>query len=117
MAGEVAFAYIGTSVEYTADTVPAAIVLHAEIDPALPVNRSVTFTWFKDRTAVTELSFYSPIYTITTESYYSRLFVRVGGGYPITGTYSCLIEDSFVSEIQVGMEILQSTICKSDPVC
>ncbi len=112
MANSTAVAHIGTSVTYTADAVPDAIVLYAEVNPSLLFSGSVTFTWFKDHTAVTELSFYSLVYTITSESLNSRsrLHIQVGSGYPVTGTYSCLIEN------KAGMTILQSTICKSDPV-
>ncbi len=113
IAGEVTVAYIGTSVEYTADALPDGIILHAELDPALLVNGSVTFTWFKDRIEVTQLSFFSIVYTIATETFYSRLFIRIRGAYPVTGTYTCLIENTFMSEVVVGMEVVQSTICES----
>lgn len=112
--GEVVLADVGTSVEYTAEVSPVGIVFHAELDPAiiLPANGSVTFTWFKDRSAITDISFYHIVYTVTTDFYWSRLFVRIGSGHPVTGTYSCLIENSFMSEINVGMEIVQSEICE-----
>ena len=112
--GEVTLVHIGMSVRYTAEAMPLFIILHAELDPTLLVNGSVTFTWFKDRTAVTELSFYRIVYRIASYYHYSRLFIQVGGAYPITGDYSCLIEnDYYTTEPKVGMEIRQSTVCES----
>ena len=108
-AGEMTFARVGTSVEYASGNAPAIIVFHAELDSALLTDSAVNFTWFKDFTEVTQLSFFSEVYTSFSDpnGLYSLLFIRVGEVYPITGTYSCLIENN------VGMQIVQSHVCES----